>query len=158
VQPSPALVHVTISVSNWLKLRLCIATTGVIHRSGNADSTEHMLCLSILQNVVYARIVVLFYCWVCTVIVGTPLIIGSEVRCSRVISSSCSTSGTRPVNLVTNPVIRHELWKEPGVWLQVETQYWLFCVLHKVSNTSALLWQERIIFKWTDKKLTVSAC
>jgi hypothetical protein len=38
----------------------------------------------------------------------TPLKTGSELRCSGRISSSCSTSGTRRVNLVTNPVINHE--------------------------------------------------
>jgi hypothetical protein len=31
-----------------------------------------------------------------------------ELRCSGMLSSSCSTSGTRGVNLVTNPVISHE--------------------------------------------------
>jgi hypothetical protein len=30
------------------------------------------------------------------------------LRCSRRVGSSCSTSGTRRVNLVTNPVISHE--------------------------------------------------
>jgi hypothetical protein len=34
----------------------------------------------------------------------TPLKIGGELRCSWRVSSSCSTSGTRRVNLVTNPV------------------------------------------------------
>jgi hypothetical protein len=33
---------------------------------------------------------------------------GGELRCSGRVSSSCSTSGTRRVNLVTNPVISHE--------------------------------------------------
>ena len=37
-----------------------------------------------------------------------PLKIGGELRCSGMVSSSCSTSGTRRVNLVTNPVISHE--------------------------------------------------
>ena len=35
----------------------------------------------------------------------TPLKIGGELRFSGRVSSSCSTSGTRLVNLVTNPVI-----------------------------------------------------
>jgi hypothetical protein len=30
------------------------------------------------------------------------------LRCSRMVSSSCSSSGTRRVNLVTNPVISRE--------------------------------------------------
>jgi hypothetical protein len=38
----------------------------------------------------------------------TPLKIGGELRCSGRVSSSCSTSGTRRVNLVTNPVISRE--------------------------------------------------
>jgi hypothetical protein len=39
----------------------------------------------------------------------TPLKTGGELRCSRSVSSSCSTSDTRRVNLVTNSVISHEL-------------------------------------------------
>jgi hypothetical protein len=35
----------------------------------------------------------------------TPLKTGGELRCSGNVGSSCSTSGTRRVNLVTNPVI-----------------------------------------------------
>jgi hypothetical protein len=38
----------------------------------------------------------------------TPLITGGQLMCSERVSSSCSTSGTRRVNIVTNPVIRHE--------------------------------------------------
>jgi hypothetical protein len=38
----------------------------------------------------------------------TPLIPEGELRCSGRVSSSCSTSGTRRVNLVTSPVINHE--------------------------------------------------
>ena len=37
-----------------------------------------------------------------------PLKPGGELRCSGRVSSSCSTSGTRRVNLVTNPVISRE--------------------------------------------------
>jgi hypothetical protein len=42
----------------------------------------------------------------------TPLKTGSEFRCSGGVSSSYSTSGTRRFNLVTNPVISHELEKD----------------------------------------------
>jgi hypothetical protein len=35
-----------------------------------------------------------------------------ELRCSGMLSSSCSTSGTRGVNLITNPVISHEWGKD----------------------------------------------
>ena len=38
-------------------------------------------------------------------ITRTLLKTGGELRCSGRVSSSCSTSGTRRVNLVTNPVI-----------------------------------------------------
>jgi hypothetical protein len=38
----------------------------------------------------------------------TPLITKGELRSSGKESSSCSTSGIRRVNLVTNPVISHE--------------------------------------------------
>jgi predicted peroxiredoxin len=38
----------------------------------------------------------------------TPLKTGVELRCCGKVSSFCSTSGTRRVNLVTNPVISHE--------------------------------------------------
>jgi len=38
----------------------------------------------------------------------TPQKTGGELRCSARVSSSCSTSGTRRVNLVTNPVISRE--------------------------------------------------
>ena len=34
--------------------------------------------------------------------------IGDEFRCLGKVGSSCSTSGTRRVNLDTNPVISHE--------------------------------------------------
>ena len=38
----------------------------------------------------------------------TPLKTGCELRCCGKVSSSCSTSCTRRVNLVANPVISHE--------------------------------------------------
>jgi hypothetical protein len=48
----------------------------------------------------------------------TPLKTGGELKCSGRVSSSSSTSGTRRVNLVTNPVISHEWWKDREVgWL-----------------------------------------
>jgi hypothetical protein len=42
----------------------------------------------------------------------TPLKTGDELRCSRRVSSSFSTSGTRRVDLVTNSVISHEWGKD----------------------------------------------
>jgi hypothetical protein len=38
----------------------------------------------------------------------TPLTTGVELMCSGRVGSSCSTSGTRRVTLVTNPVVSHE--------------------------------------------------
>ena len=38
----------------------------------------------------------------------TPLKTGGKLRCSERVGSSCPTSGTRCVNLVTQPVISHE--------------------------------------------------
>ena len=43
----------------------------------------------------------------------SQLIIGGALRCSRWVHSSCSTSGTRRVNLVTTPVISHLSRKGP---------------------------------------------
>jgi hypothetical protein len=40
--------------------------------------------------------------------IRTSLKTGGELRCSGRVASSYSTSGTRRVNLVTNPVICHE--------------------------------------------------
>ena len=56
----------------------------------------------------------------------TPLKIGGELRCSGRVSSSCSTSDTRRVNLVTNPVICHELGKDREVFTISGTYPWSF--------------------------------
>jgi hypothetical protein len=42
----------------------------------------------------------------------TPQKNGNELRCSRRLSSSCSTSGTCHVTLIANPVICHEREKD----------------------------------------------
>jgi hypothetical protein len=47
----------------------------------------------------------------------TPLKTGGELRCSGRVSSSCSTSGTRRVYLVTNPVISREWGKDIRVYV-----------------------------------------
>jgi hypothetical protein len=46
----------------------------------------------------------------------TPLKTRGELMCSGSVSSSCSTSGTRRINLVTNPVISHEWGKDREVF------------------------------------------
>ena len=50
----------------------------------------------------------------------TPLKTGRELRYSGRIGISCSTSGTRRVNLVTNSVISHELERIGKCFQQVE--------------------------------------
>jgi hypothetical protein len=50
----------------------------------------------------------------------TPLKTGGEIRCSRMVSSSSSTSDTLRVNLITNPVINHERGKTGKCLRQVE--------------------------------------
>ena len=54
----------------------------------------------------------------------TPLKTGGELRCSGRVSSSCPTSGTRRVNLVTNPVISHECEKDREVFTAIGTYPW----------------------------------
>jgi hypothetical protein len=54
----------------------------------------------------------------------TPLKTGGELRCSGRVSSSCSTSDTRRVNLVTNPVISHERGKDREVFTTSGTYLW----------------------------------
>ena len=46
----------------------------------------------------------------------TPLKSGGELRCSGRVNSSSSTSGICRVNLVTNPVLSHEWWKDREVF------------------------------------------
>ena len=56
----------------------------------------------------------------------TPLKTGGELRCSGRVSSSCSTSGTRRVNLFTNPVISREWGKDREVLTTSGTYPWSF--------------------------------
>ena len=51
----------------------------------------------------------------------TPLTTGGELRFSGRVSSSCSTSDTRRVTLVTNPVISHKRGKDREVFTTSET-------------------------------------
>jgi hypothetical protein len=46
-----------------------------------------------------------------------PLKTGGELRCSGRVSSFCSTSDTRRINLVTNPVISHEWYHRLYLYL-----------------------------------------
>jgi hypothetical protein len=56
----------------------------------------------------------------------TPLKTGGERKYSGRVSSSCSTSGTRRVNLVTNPVISREWGKDREVFTTSGTYPWSF--------------------------------
>ena len=79
----------------------------------------------------------------------TPLKTGDELRCSGRVSSSCSTSGTHRINLVTNPVISH-VYTENMV--ELFRQCWIFIVFHFISLElpiiqvfiAYLLWKEFI--------------
>jgi len=51
----------------------------------------------------------------------TPLKTGGELGCSGSVSSSCSTSDTRRVNLATNPVISHWRRKDREVFTTSRT-------------------------------------
>jgi hypothetical protein len=46
----------------------------------------------------------------------TPMKTGGELSCPGSVSCSCSTSDTRRVNLVTNPMISHEQGKDREVF------------------------------------------
>jgi hypothetical protein len=68
-----------------------------------------------------------------------PLKSEGELRCSGRVSSSCSTSGTRRVNLVTNPVISHEWGKDQEVFAISGTYSWSFItqIFHSGENLSS---------------------
>ena len=51
---------------------------------------------------------------------------GCELRCSGRVGSSCSTSDTRHVNPVTNPMISHERGKDREVFTTSGTYPWSF--------------------------------
>jgi hypothetical protein len=59
-------------------------------------------------------------------ITWSPLKTGGELMCSGRVSSFCSTSGTRRVNLVTNPVISREWGKDREVLTTSGTYPWSF--------------------------------
>ena len=58
----------------------------------------------------------------------TPLKTGGELGCSARIISFCSTSDTRSVNLVTNPVISREWGKDQEVLKTSGTYPWSFVI------------------------------
>jgi C4-dicarboxylate-specific signal transduction histidine kinase len=52
----------------------------------------------------------------------TPLKTAGKGRCSRRVSSSCSTNDTCRFNLVTNPVISHERGKDQEVFTKLDLE------------------------------------
>jgi hypothetical protein len=74
----------------------------------------------------------------------TPPKTGGELRCSGRVSSSCSTSGTRRVNLVTNPLISHEWGKHEKVFTTSGTYPWTFVT--------------QIIYDWIDIYVLIYVC
>jgi hypothetical protein len=69
----------------------------------------------------------------------TQLKTGNELGCSGRVGSSCSTSGTRCVNLVTNPLISHEWGKDREVFTTSGTYPWSF-VTQIFHNDQFSLW------------------
>jgi hypothetical protein len=57
------------------------------------------------------------YCKTKDRVTRSPLKTGGELMCPGRVSSVCSTSDTRRVNLVTNPVISHEIGKDREVFI-----------------------------------------
>ena len=69
----------------------------------------------------------------------TPLKTGVELRCSGRVGSSCFTSGTRRVNLVTDPVISHEWGKDQKVFMKSGTYPWSLIMVVTVQLSKRLL-------------------
>jgi len=65
-------------------------------------------------------------------VIRTSLKTGGEFTCFGRVISSCSTSDTRRVYLVTTPVIHHEWWKDREVLTTSGTNPWSFVtqILH----------------------------
>jgi hypothetical protein len=76
----------------------------------------------------------------------TPLKTGGELRCSGRVGSSCSTSGTRRVNLVTNSIISREWGKDREVFTTSGTYPWLF-VTQIFHNGQPSIGSDRKIFE-----------
>ena len=78
-------------------------------------------------------------------VIRTPLKTGGELGCSGRVSSSCSTSGTRRVNLATHPIISRELGKDREVFTTGGTYPWSF-VTQIFHNGQPSLGGDRNIF------------
>jgi hypothetical protein len=79
----------------------------------------------------------------------TPLKTGDELMCSRRVSSFCSTSGTRRVNLVTNPVISHDLTR---TWMRMKITVLYNHERCHINNCFRMLWINRL-YENTDTQI-----
>ena len=74
----------------------------------------------------------------------TPLKTGGELRSSGRVSSFCSTSGARRVNLVTNPVISREWGKDWEVSTTSGTYPWSFVT--QIFHAQRTWWRLYVLF------------
>ena len=79
----------------------------------------------------------------------------SELRCSGRVGSDCSTSGTRRVTLVTNPVTNHEWGKGRNVLTTSGTYPWS-SVTHIFRNGQPSHDGDRKIFKVMQVNISIS--
>ena len=70
---------------------------------------------------------------------------GGELRCSGKVSSSCSTSDTSRVNLVTKPVISHEWGKDREVFTTNYTCPGIPPEIGIVATGKMIKWMEAMI-------------
>jgi hypothetical protein len=70
----------------------------------------------------------------------TPLKTGRQLRCSDRVGSSCSSSGTHRVNIVTNLVIRLKWGKDREVLTLSGTYRILSCLIFPLHDFDFLYW------------------
>jgi hypothetical protein len=64
----------------------------------------------------------------------TPLKTGGELMCSGRVGISYSTSGTRHVNLVTNPVMSHERGKDRKWRININADKTEYCIFSRLKQ------------------------
>jgi hypothetical protein len=74
----------------------------------------------------------------------TPVKLEGELRCSRRISSSCFTSGTHRVTVVTNPVISHERENDREVSTHIFRHLYTY---DRILVNKVLISSEKLFFK-----------
>ena len=90
-------------------------------------------------------------------VTGTPLKTGGELRCSGRVGNSCSTSDTRRVNLVINPVISHEQGKNREVFTTSGT-YPLSFVTQIFHNVNQVIMATVTFSKFAASPATRKSC